>query len=575
MIFFLHTSRSQVYSLGGIVLITVISCSSDMTVKLWRPHSADQGIPATLGNHADYVKCLASPGDTSEWVASGGLDRKIILWDINGKGEIQRIAVGEDSQGPKGSVYALGTGGGILASGGPEKVVRIWDPKSGKRITKFVGHTDNVRSILLSDDGRTMLTASSDTTIKLWSLATRRCLHTFTMHADSVWALYSLHPRLEVFHAGDRGGLVTKTDIRGVCDIDDAECVAVYKEHHGVTKIVGVGNRLWSATSSSSINRWLDTPDWDPVPLSGGTIRHRSSSASRHRPTGASSPPHPIIPAQAFLRLTSVHDTILQMGPISYKDQDVASVFTAAPPSPQQHVRHLPEEPHHIVPVREDPDATIAGQHGLIKHILLNDRRRVLTLDTSHTVALWDIIECKHLQSYGTTDIYEVEKQVNSNENIPNWCTVDTRIGSITVMLDERSAFDAEIYRDEMGYKDETDQRINIGKWVLRYLFANLIEAELAKDRELMRTLQYEADERRKKEEEDSLWDPLHINIPPPARLAATLTTRVLVAPDMSPAIGLETPAPTFDFSPGRTTILSESEYPGYASLNHQQASKY
>lgn len=230
-----------------------------MTVKLWRPHSAERAIPTTLGNHADYVKCLASSGDTADWVASGGLDRKIILWDVNGSGEIQKIEVGEQSEGPKSSVYALGTGGGILASGGPEKFIRIWDPKSGKRITKFVGHTDNVRSILLSDDGRTMLTASSDATIKLWSLATRRCLHTFTMHSDSVWALHSLHPYLKVFHAGDRSGLVTKTDIRNVGDIDEAECVAVYKEHHGVTKIVAVGNRIWSATSSSSINRWLDT----------------------------------------------------------------------------------------------------------------------------------------------------------------------------------------------------------------------------------------------------------------------------------------------------------------------------
>src|SRR5271170_945786 len=103
-----------------------------MTVKLWRPHSEDQGIPTTLGNHADYVKCLASPGDTSDWVASGGLDRKIILWDLNGKGEIQLIAGGEDSEGPKGSVYALGTGGGLPGSGGPQKVGQTWDPKSEK-----------------------------------------------------------------------------------------------------------------------------------------------------------------------------------------------------------------------------------------------------------------------------------------------------------------------------------------------------------------------------------------------------------------------------------------------------------
>lgn len=411
-----------------------------------------------------------------------------------------------------------------------------------------------------------MLTAASDTTIKLWSLATRRCLHTFTMHSDSVWTLHSLHPRLEVFHAGDRGGLVTKTDIRGVGDIDEAECIAVYKEHHGVTKIVGVGNRLWSATSSSSINRWLDTPDWDPLPPPSAA-HHRTSSASRHRPSTAQgrlpvSPPGSI-PQQAFLRLTSIHDALLQVGPISHKDQDVSSVFTALPPSPPTHVPFLPEEPHHIVPVREDPDATIAGQHGLIKHILLNDRRRVLTLDTSHTVALWDIVECKHVQSFGAKDISEVEKSVNSNENVPNWCTVDTRIGSITVMLDERSAFDSEVYRDEMGYNDESDQRINIGKWVLRYLFANLIDTELERDRTLRKTLETEVEERKRKTKVDSKGLPMHISIPPPVHTAigGDRTPRARAYEGaMTPGIGLATPAPIYDPSPGRTTIMSESE---------------
>lgn len=552
---------------------SVISCSSDMTVKLWRPHSDDQAIPTTLGNHADYVKCLASPGDTSTWVASGGLDRKIILWDVNGKGEIQKIEVGEDTEGPKGSIYALGTGGGILASGGPEKVVRIWDPKSGKRITKFVGHTDNVRSILLSDDGRTMLTAASDATIKLWSLAMRRCLHTFTMHSDSVWTLHSLHPRLEVFHAGDRSGLVTKSDIRGVGDIDEAECVAVYKEHHGVTKIVGVGNRIWSATSASSINRWLDTPDWDPLPPPQA-IHHRTSSASRHRSSSTGqgrlsvSPPGSI-PSQAFLRLNSIHDTLLQVGPISHKDQDVASIFTV--PSPLQHIPFLPEEPHHIVPVREEPDHTIAGQHGLIKHILLNDRRRVLTLDTSHKVALWDIVECKHIQSYGAKEISEIEKQINSNENVPNWCTVDTRIGSITVMLDERSAFDAEVYRDEMGFHDEGDQRINLGKWVLRYLFANLIDVELQKDKILRETLERKAEERKRKNEtENAKSAPLHIRIPPPVHtpMGGDQSTRARAYESaLTPGIGLATPAPIYDPSPSRTTVISENESTLYFPL--------
>jgi WD repeat-containing protein 48 len=533
-----------------------------MTVKLWKPHSSEQAIPTTLGNHADYVKCLASPSDNPQWIASGGLDRKIILWDLEGKGEVFKFEVGDSES--KGSVYALSAAGGVLASGGPDTFVRLWDPNSGTPITKFVGHTDNVRSILLSDDGRTMLTASSDTYIKLWSLATRRCLHTFAMHSDSVWTLHSLHAKLEVFHAGDRGGLVTKTDIRNVGDIDEAECVAVYKEHHGVTKIVGVGDRVWSATSSSSINRWLDTPNWDPIPPLG-TAHHRASSTSRQRPSSIQARPTGpgAIPPQAFLRLTSLHDPLSSVGAASKEDVSPLTLSPGAVSQPSFPIRH--DDPHYIVPVREEPESTIAGQHGLIKHILLNDRRRVLTLDTSHTVALWDIVECKQLQSFGAKDIYEIEKQANSNENVPNWCTVDTRIGSVTVMLDERNAFDAEVYKDEMGLEDDSDQRINIGKWVLRYLFANLIEEEKRRDEKTRKQVEEEAAERQKGARG------LHISIPPLVHTAGGSgehTPRSRYDSVMTPGIGLATPAPMYDPSPGRTsTFFPDPDLNPYSCL--------
>jgi len=124
-------------------------------------------------------------------------------------------------------------------------------------------------------------------------------------------------------------------------------------------------------------------------------------------------------------------------------------------------------------------------------------------------------------------------------------------------MLDERSAFDAEVYRDEMGFQDESDQRINIGKWVLRYLFANLVNAEVENDKALRVTLEEEAEVRRKKVEEENR--PLHITIPPPVHHAGgdeTPRSRVYEGA-MSPGIGLATPAPIYDPSPGRTTFMS------------------
>jgi WD40 repeat protein len=57
-----------------------------------------------------------------------------------------------------------------------------------------------------------VLSASSDSTIKLWSLVAQRCLVTYTTHSDSVWKLFSTDPQLDVFYSAGRDGLVTKTD---------------------------------------------------------------------------------------------------------------------------------------------------------------------------------------------------------------------------------------------------------------------------------------------------------------------------------------------------------------------------
>jgi len=45
-----------------------------------------------------------------------------------------------------------------------------------------------------------------------------------------------------------------------------------------------------------------------------------------------------------------------------------------------------------LVPYRSLPDYSVEGQNGLIKHHLLADRRRVLTLDTAGEVMMWDLL---------------------------------------------------------------------------------------------------------------------------------------------------------------------------------------
>ncbi|KAF1944543.1 WD40 repeat-like protein [Clathrospora elynae] len=464
----------------------LVSASSDITVKVWRPDAADPLPPQTIGLHTDYVKRVASPGGNENWVASGGLDRKISLWDLNGAGQKLEIAVGEDENTAKGSVYALAATPNIIASGGPESIVRLWDSRTGKRITKFVGHTDNVRDILLAQDGDTILTASSDQTVKVWSMTAGRCMYTLTMHNDSVWSLHSDSPELDVFYSSDRSGIVAKSDVRNCDEMDEGLSVAICQEHEGVSKIVAAGDHVWTATSSSSINRWNDVETATEVELPEPYKWHRNSVSTmrtRFPSPPATSPPTneapPKIPLRALLRMSN---TAPFPQAFATKDPDALTLASTRKPS------DVLAAPDHsaIGPVRSLPDFSIEGQNGLIKHYLLNDRRRVLTLDTAGEVVLWDLLQCAPIKSYGKKHMEDVVPEVNTQETVAHWCAVDTRIGTLTCVLEENYCFDAETYADELDLKEQIDfredHRINLGKWVLRYLFSNLIDEEIKRD---------------------------------------------------------------------------------------------
>ncbi|KZF19341.1 WD repeat protein-like protein [Xylona heveae TC161] len=470
----------------------LVSASSDITVKLWRPDAEDGQLPQTIGLHSDYVKCLASPGPRADWVASGALDKKVCLWDLAGGGERLQINVGEGEASAKGSVYALSARDTILACGGPESIVRVWDPRSGRRITNFVGHTDNVRDILISEDGGTIMSASSDQTVKVWSVTAGRCMHTLTMHNDSVWSLYSDHPHLSVFYSGDRSGLIAKTDSRRVAECSDGMCIAVCQEHEGINKVVASDDSIWTATSSSSINRWSDVDTDVDVQLPENMSHRRHSSIASRSRFSLSGPSNPStgndaskkqIPMSCLLRLSNT--ATFPFPSKHHRDSEAATVYSAA--SIRRGSETYEEESFVTgTPLYQLPIDCIEGQHGLIKHVMLNDRRRVLTLDTTGEVMMWDLVKCVCIKSFGKRHLEDVAPEVNTTESVANWCAVDTRTGRLTCILTENYCFDAEVYADELNLDQQIefreDQRINLGKWVLRYLFANLIDEEIKRD---------------------------------------------------------------------------------------------
>jgi WD repeat-containing protein 48 len=213
------------------------------------------------------------------------------------------------------------------------------------------------------------------------------------MHNDSVWSLYSDDSQLGIFYSSDRSGLVVKTDVRGTLgEMDDGLSLAVAQENEGVNKVIAYGDYIWTATSSSSINRWANVDTGADIQLPEAYRHHRASStAARPRhlsPPNADVPPRNEIPAQSVLRISNT----ASFPAAAVRDTDTATTYSALSGVRKGSEVIVDPDIGIIVPIHALPEETIEGQHGLVKHKLLNDRRRALTLDTAGDVLLWDLL---------------------------------------------------------------------------------------------------------------------------------------------------------------------------------------
>ena len=76
-----------------------------------------------------------------------------------------------------------------MASGGGDKVIKLWDPKTGKVIRTLEGHGDIVRSVAFSPDQKTLASGGVDLTVRLWDVPTGQLKRTLKGHTARVMSV--------------------------------------------------------------------------------------------------------------------------------------------------------------------------------------------------------------------------------------------------------------------------------------------------------------------------------------------------------------------------------------------------
>ncbi|KJY16307.1 hypothetical protein VR46_45285, partial [Streptomyces sp. NRRL S-444] len=77
---------------------------------------------------------------------------------------------------------------GVLASGGDDGTVRLWDVDAGTART-LSDRRAPVESVAFSRDGRTLATGSLDGTVQLWDVDTGTSRPPLSGHGDAVWSV--------------------------------------------------------------------------------------------------------------------------------------------------------------------------------------------------------------------------------------------------------------------------------------------------------------------------------------------------------------------------------------------------
>jgi WD40 repeat protein len=134
---------------------------NDKAIRLW---DLDSGkVVRTLpGNGGNYEVSIAFSPDGKR-LLSAGYEAPLRVWDVETGREVRQI---KDVN----SWYAaFSADGKRLVSGGYfDNTVRVWDAATGQEVRCYEGHTDAVTRAAFFPDGRRLVSASRDGSVRIW-----------------------------------------------------------------------------------------------------------------------------------------------------------------------------------------------------------------------------------------------------------------------------------------------------------------------------------------------------------------------------------------------------------------------
>jgi WD40 repeat protein len=163
---------------------------------------------------------------------------------------LERGFIRQTFKGNVGGVAFSPDGKQVLTGNG--NVASLWDAQTGRGLRQFSEHTDSVNSARFSLDGTTILTASSDKTVRLWDARMGAQQRALTGHTDAILsAIFSPDGRYVLTGSVD--------DTARLWDAQTGEQIRVFSAHTNAVTSVAFsldGQSIFTGSWDGTVRRW-------------------------------------------------------------------------------------------------------------------------------------------------------------------------------------------------------------------------------------------------------------------------------------------------------------------------------
>ncbi|KRX22600.1 WD repeat-containing protein 48 [Trichinella nelsoni] len=358
------------------------------------------------------------------------------------------------------SIYWFyGTSYGLVISASSDTTVKVWNAHKGFCMSTLRTHKDYVKALAYAKDKEQVASAGLDRSIFLWDVNTLTALtasnNTITTSSlngskDSIYSL-AMNPSGTVIVSGSAEKVLRVWDprtcqksmkLRGHTDV--VKAIVISRDGtHCVSAGSDASIRLWHLGMQRSIGTiWCHTEGvWS---LQTDDSFSTVYSAGRDKCVFMSN----LKCTENSVLLFEEQAPVLKLLLVDHGNSIWSSTTDSSVRLWKISAESLDNDYdvdgcNADMPLVRKPEYVIKGAPSIRQYSILNDKRFILTRDSEDNIALWDVLRARKAKDFGCQNFEQKLKEQFKMLFVPNWFSVDLKTGMLQITLDEADCFSA------------------------------------------------------------------------------------------------------------------------------------